>query len=233
MLHSKQNMKNQIFTAVLILLVSFEMKAQSTESEISKEFYKADANISIVLNYIPKNWVFTADSNHFTITCTDTVWILDENRINAPMEKKEDQIARIKSNGKRIVQVIVLRYVNKWTPDQLQQAKIQNAYYDDEIHKLPSKYNIEYLRDNKLSGKRGTIYTPTNEQEKKRIEQYEMELAKLQGKKTILPDFHSEKYSLFLESTTGKMDDNHLVYPGENSIELYTILSTFREICGK
>jgi|WetSurMetagenome_2_1015567.scaffolds.fasta_scaffold226266_2 hypothetical protein len=233
MLHLITDMKNHIVTAVILLFISFEIQAQSTEHEILKEFYKADANISIVLNYIPKNWVFTADSNHFTITCTDTVWVLDENRINAPFEKKEDQIARIKNNGKRIVPEIVLQYVNKWTPDQIQQANIHNAIYDDEIHKLPKKLNIECLRDKKLSGKNATIYTPTNEQEKKRIEQYEIELTRLQDKKIRLPDFHSEKYSLFIESVYGRADDYHLVYPGENSLELYTILNTFREVCGK
>ena len=159
--------------------------------------------------------------------------MLDENRINAPVEKKEDQIARIKNNGKRIVPVIVMRYVNKWTPDQIQQANIQNAVYNDEIHKLAKKFNIEHLRDKNTSGKNATIYTPTNDQEKKRIEQYETELARLQDKKIRLPDFHSEKYSLFIETVIGKADDNHLVYPGENSLELYTILSTFREVCGK
>lgn len=227
------NMRNILIITIVFLSSLSSTFAQSTESEISKEFYKADTYISIILNYIPSDWKFIATENQFTIISPDTVWVLTENRFNTIPEKKEDQIDRIKKNGTLVIPTIVIQYENKWTPERLQQARINNAAYYDEIRKLPTKYKITHLIDKKLSSKSSTVYIPTNDQEKILLEQYEQEKSRLMEKIIRLPDFHSEKYSLFIESTSGADDDMHLVYPNAPSLELFTILSIFREVCGK
>jgi hypothetical protein len=226
-------MKTFLTTGIILLIMLSGVFAQSSESEVSKEFYKSDGHLSIVINYIPKGWNFSASEHQFKITSPDTVWVLEENPVNAVAENKDAKIKRIKANGIRVVPEIIIRYEDKWSPDKIQQLKIQNAAIDDEINKLPKKYNIVQLRDKKLSTKNQTIYTGNNEKEKGLIEQYNKEKSVLEAKKTILPDFHSDKYSLFITSLKGNIDNLHSVYPEKPSLELYTIISTFREVCGK
>lgn len=227
-------MKKILLTSLVFSLIhSSAILAQSSESEIEKAFYMSDQYISIVLNYMPKGWSFNAVGDKFILTSPDTVWVLEENRNNAPVEKKEDLIKRIKESGIRVIPEIVIRYEDKWTPDKIQQSLIQNAAIDNEIAGLPEKYNITQLFDKKLSSKNHTVYTATNEKEKGLIVQFEKEKSSLLAKKVILPDFHTQKYSLFLISSQGKNDDMHVVYPDRPSLELYTIISTFREVCGK
>jgi hypothetical protein len=225
--------RKYLMLCLLINCTNFGLFAQSSESEISTEFYKADAQLSIVLHYLPAHWAIIADDTSFTLRSSDTVWVLDENRINAPMEKKEIQQERIKKFGKRVFPEIYIRYEAKWTPEQIQMAKITNAAIDGEVRGLPAKFHISLLYDSTASTKFMTVYTPTNEKERKLIEQYQAERERqLQGK-VVLPDFHSEKYSLFITKITGAGDEMHLVFPDQPSVDIYTILSTFREVCGK
>jgi hypothetical protein len=226
-------MKTSLINTIILFTIALNAMAQSTEREIAKEFYKGDRYLSIVINYIPKGWDFSASGDNFIIKCTDTVWMLEENRINAAPESREQQIKRIQSKGIRVVPQIVMHYESKWTLDKMQQSKIYNAGIEDEISKLPGKYNITGLVNKKLSSKNQVVYTGTNDKEKKLIEQYYAEKAKLEAKKMVMPDFHTEKFSLFITSTKGNNDNFHLVYPDKPSLEIYTILSTFREVCGK
>lgn len=207
--------------------------AQSSEREINKEFYKADAQLSIVINYLPTAWVFSADQEFFLITAPDSAWVLEENMADSRAESKESRTERIKKSGTRILPQVVIRFEEKWSSDKVQMAKIGNAAIDDEIRKLPAKYHIQHLADTIQSSKSKKVFTATNDKETRLIAQYNNELNQLIAQRVKLPDFHSEKYSLFIYSITGADDENHLVYPANASLEVYTVLSTFREICGK
>jgi hypothetical protein len=98
---------------------------------------------------------------------------------------------------------------------------------------LPEKFKITSLKDQKLSSKGNIIYTPKTETDKKRIADFYIEREKLQGKIIKLPELSSQKYSLFILAKDGCNDESHIVYPDEASVELYSILSFLREICGK
>ena len=110
---------------------------------------------------------------------------------------------------------------------------IQNAAIDDQIRALPEKMGVSHLYDKELSSKNQTVYTPANENDKKRLEEYHVALQKLQASKIRTPDFNTQLYSIFRGDIQGAGDEMHLVYPEKPSLELYTILSTFREVCGK
>ncbi len=222
-----------ITISILLFCVSTNLNAQSSESEISKEFYKADAQLSIILHYLPENWSFSTEGDLFIISCKDSAWVLSENRINAPMEKKEVMEARVKQFGKKVMPRIVIEYHEKWDADKIQLSAIKNAAIDDEVRELPEKYHITGLLDSALSGKFGAVYTPKNDKDRKLLQQYENERENLLKKKIVMPDFHSEKYSLFIREISAVGDEMHTVVPEQISMDVYTILSTFREVCGK
>jgi hypothetical protein len=228
-------MKTKIIFIVYFISIFHYNKifAQATEEEISKEFYKADGNINLIINNLPAGWVFTADKGDFIIFRKDSVLILSENRINAPLENKEVKLNHIKEFGVKTQAKVIIHYENKWDFLRIQEAQIKNASIMDEIQKLPEKMKITSLLDSKLSRKGKPVYTAKNEKDQLCISNYYKEEERLEKKIVKLPDFNSQLYSLFIVSEDGKEDNMHYVYPTGASIELYTILSLFREACGK
>jgi hypothetical protein len=207
--------------------------SQATEEEIHKEFYKSDMLISVLINYLPEGWTFTEGQGRFSITRNDSVWVLDEKWMDAPKENKESRNKRIQEKGKKLACQLIFSYEDKWTVDKIQKASILNAATMDQIRKLPEKYKIAGLKDDKLSSKQSTVYTAKTETDKKNLDKYYKEKNQLEASLQKVPDFNSEKYSLFIVSRTGLSDDMHLVYPEKASTELYTILATCREVLGK
>lgn len=223
-----------VITTLLLSCINISfLFGQASEEEISKEFYRADGNINLILNNLPEGWAFKEDKENFIIYRKDSVFVLIENRINTPIENKEIRISRIKEHGVKTLAEIIIRYENKWDFLKIQEAQLKNAATIGEISKLPEKYNITSLLDPKLSRKNLPVYTAKNEKEKLNIADYYKEKGYLEKKLIRIPDYNSQLYSLFNVSTSGKEDDSHLVFPVEASIELYTILTLFREACGK
>ncbi len=222
-----------ITTIFLFFILLKSTSAQSSEEEITKEPYRSDAIISMIINYLPAGWTFTESNGFYIIQKTDSIWVLAENTLNAPAEKKEEKIKRIKANGIKTVAKILVRYEKKWDFIKIQEVSFNNMSVNNEITALESKYNIAKLKDTKLSSKSKIVYTPLNEDDVKRINDYYAEKKQLEDKLIKSPDFSSQQYSLFVISKTGIIDEDHSVFPDKASVECYTIMALMREVCGK
>jgi hypothetical protein len=224
-----------LITAIVAATAFFSsVSAQSSAAEIDKEFYKADMNLSIVISTLPAAYTFAEQNGSFYIRRPDSVWIIKEDRLSAPRENREQKKQRAMAKGLKSAAMIVFRYEKRWDAAKVEAMTIQNAAYQDEINRLPEKHKITHLLDKSKSGKGAApVYKAKTDADKKAIERYEAEKAKLEKNIVKLPDYHTQHYSLFLQLVQGINDDNHLVYPEEASQELYTILATFREVCGK
>lgn len=224
---------------ILIIPFLFSMflglhgRAQSSAREIENEFYKADPQISIFIHHLPAGWTFRAVDGLFIVSAPDSAWVLEGSPEQASLNSRTAREEQIRKNGRKILPQVVLGYENRWTADQVQTAKIGNAAIDDEIRQLPGKYKLLELKDTALSTKSRIVYTPRDDKDAKRIRQYEKEMADLLAQKKVLPDFHSGKYSLYLRELVGAADETHWVAPASASLNVYTVLSTLREICGK
>lgn len=208
-------------------------RAQSSAREIDQAFYKADPQISILIHHLPDRWTFRAGDGIFLISAPDSAWVLESASADLRALGRPAREEIIRRDGQKILPQVVLGYEPKWSADKLQLAKIANAAIDDEIRKLPEKYKLIGLKDTVLSSKFRIVYTPRNEKDAKRLRQYEEELSKLTAEKTHTPDFHSGNYSLSIREVVGASDETHWVAPASASLEVYTVLSTLREICGK
>jgi len=210
--------------------IALQSQVKSTE-DIDK-----DATLKIIKNSIPKNWEFYQDKDKFILERLDTSWILFENRINAPLsnETKQERNARIKKNGVAGKSKIIFRYEPKWDVNKLLKAKIHNDDIYKQMLKLPEKFNITALANGTQMGKGGSVvYIGNNTEEKDRIAQYEKEIENLWKQITVIPNYHSEIYSLFLITKEGWNDDFHWVYPQEASNEVLSVEMYFIELCGK
>ena len=226
-----------IFVIIVIMLACIahvnEGRAQSSEEEIPKELFREDKNINLVLQNLPKGWQFIEDSGKFVISYKDSVFVLSENRIDAPVENRENRIKRIKEHGIKILPMIVIKYENKWEFIRIQEAMIKNSETMDEIKNLADKMNISRLYDPERSKKNQMIYAAKNKPDEIALTNYYKEKELLEKKIIKMPDYNTQFYSLFVVFKNGADDDMHIVYPSEASVELYSILALFRETCGK
>jgi len=180
-----------------------------------------------VRDLLPPGWqMITHSGGGLMIEKNEQVYVLFENRINAPLstEKKDELEKRIKKNGKKVLPHFEFKCYNRLTDDFLLSAKKQNDSVYTVLNLLPKKYGIEHLRDNFASSKGEMIFKGNTDEENEKIKKFNIEKYNLLDKIVKLPDYNSEKYSLYLDNTIGIEDEFHLVCPSENSTEMYKIL---------
>jgi hypothetical protein len=239
MFNINQNFKQQVqmktilISSIMILTFLSGAYAQSSESEVNKEFYKGDTYLSIIIGKLPQGWTFTEKDGKFIIERKDSVWILKENRINPPPESKDQLRARIMANGVHSACHLILAYEKKWSPEKIEEARITNAAYKQELKKLADKYNISRFEDQTNSTRSKIVYKGKNKEEQKIVDTWEKEKAGIESKMIKTPDYHTKLYSLFTIEMQGYNNDNTVVRPIEAADELYTVRNMFFEICGK
>ncbi len=211
----------------------FESQAQWSEEEVEKKGYISDDIMNIIISHLPDGWNFADEDGYFIFQRKDSIWELAESASKVTGEKKADKNKRIQAEGKKTIAKIILKYEKKWDFIKIQEATISNQKIDNEIVNLAQKHKISGLKDLKLSSKEGIVYTPKTENDKKRIAEYYAEKKQLEEKIIRLPEMSSQKYSLFIISKSGGNDESHIIFPEEASLEMYTILSLCREVCGK
>ena len=218
--------KQIILSFLFILLLPKNSDAQATEEEISKEFYKADANINVIINYLPAGWKFSEDSGRFFVTYKDSLNIIQNNEINTPIDQR---IVRTK----KILPQIVLKFEPRWDFYQTQDISLKNDAVREDMRKLQVKYKINELIDSASNPKTGIKYITKNDSEKKRLNNYLKDLDRLELKIKEVPDYNSKNFSIFLIKITG-LDETYTNDTKENiSRDIRRILVLFREACGQ
>lgn len=218
--------KALLITFISLIVICFGVNAQQSNEENDKILLN-------IKNKIPSNWNYIRTSSRIHLIRSDSVFILKENRINAPKESRDNLDERIKKYGQLGASKIIYRYEPRWSKEVLKNAYNSNSKISKEIKKLPQKYNIEHLYNKSLSTKKNIIYTPTNEAEKNRIKQYEIEYNELSSKLITVPTLHTENFSLFIDDVQGCNDNNQVIFPETASIEVYSIMVLVSELCDK
>lgn len=227
----------KILTIIAVILINITAILVATCAIPNKEKIQMDKDVILtkIKSSFSDKWEMFEKNGQLIIENNDFVWILFENQINAPlnMEKEQEKIERIKKFGKKTRAQFTFSYENKWSKEKIQKTKNENDLIYKNINALAAKYNISHLYNESLSRKGEDFYIPTNQEEEKRIQEYQKEKSKLEGTLQKLPDYHTEKYSLFLISKVGCSDEFHIVYPEKISREMYIIENLISELCEK
>jgi len=186
-------------------------------------------------NLLPAGWSINSSNDTLFIQKEDSAYVLYENRINAPVsiETRDEINMRIIKNGKCEKPRFIFRYYTKLDSNELATSIVLNIALQKIIYSLPQKYEIEHLRDKFAISKGEEIYVWKTDDEKKRIEDYYYEKNKRLNEIPRLPDFNSEKYSIYLDMVIGKEDQMQLVYPYEVNAEIYKIRQLLDENLSK
>jgi len=221
-------MKTQIIILYLIAC-SFTLKAQNTDSAFC---YQDDYILIKLIPLLPQGWTFLEKDNEFIIQRNDSVYIVDRKnlKINRGENLKDDTIIKY---GTKTQSKIIFKYENRWSYEQNIIANSNNMIIYEQLKKLPEKYKITDLADKSKSTRETIVYFGKTDEEKELIKQFEKEKNVWMSKIITKPNYHTEKYSLFLKSTYGCNDDFYSVYPSVASLQLYTILTLFFELTEK
>lgn len=185
-----------------------------------------DALLLKLKNSLSGEFIMRAKEDSVYIEKKDSVWVLFENKINAPVDRKtqEERIRDIKKHGIKTMAQLVFRCENKW--DKTKLAAVTN--HDDSINNiigiLPGKYNISKL-DHKFDD-----YIANTPADEKNLESYREEKGLLESKLIIIPDYQSKKYAMFLCKEIGVDDEFHTVYPFETTGKIYDIKNLLSKI---
>jgi hypothetical protein len=193
-----------------------------------------DGALKEVGKKIPPGWTISVERNRLVIARKDPVWVLLENRINAPgfpLESAADLDARIRKNGQQGTCRLVFRLEERWTKARWSEARLKNEGIEAAIAALPAKYGIVHLYDSALSRKGEPTYVGRSEEEKAKIAAYLKERQALQETLLPLPIYESTKWSLFFLEAEGREDEMHLVSPISASRELYGIEALLGDFC--
>jgi|GEM_PF-1174949 len=182
---------------------------------------------------LPAGWVMYTEEDRLVIKRREPVWILNENRINAPvsLESSSERDDRIRKKGMKGYARLVFRMEKLWTPEKLRCAANTNETVKADLKALPGRHGVEKLVDKSLSRKGETVYRGRTDDEKKRIAAFNKERDSIEKKLVKMPDYTSKQYSLFLLIKEGAEDDFHSVTPGKASEEMYTVESLLRKYC--
>jgi hypothetical protein len=219
---------------ILIILLSGFASIGISQNSNNDQLFNDDNVLNNVIRFIPKGWMAKVNEGVLIIERTDSIWILEENWLQNPREDKAERNKRVISKGKRSTSYVKIEFEQKWSSEKLANVKTENNAYTKLLNELPEKHKITEL-GTQLSGKKmsGVTYMARTNDDKKRLANYYKEKENIEKLIRKIPDMNSENYSLFVADFKGCIDDNHYIYPCEASVELYTILNNFRELCNK
>lgn len=236
-LHNYCNEVNKNTMKKLLIILFFVFVSQQISYGQSDSITKFSINDSIVYkiySLFPAGWTFIQEGDKFIIQRTDSIYSLEEYRFGSSHsgETKDERNIRIQKEGKKSISRIILRYEDRWSYLKAVGTKNSNILYKKELSNLAEKHKITKLYNQELSTRQNPVYTGTTEEEKDAIKKFEKERSEIQAKIYTLPNYNTEKYSIFLISFEGGNDDNHYIFPEEASLQLYSILALFYEYAG-
>ncbi len=221
-------MKTRLILLFLIAVSNF-VEAQIKDTSFS---YKDDYVLHKIIPALPQGWTFSQKPGEFIIERNDSVLAGDKRQMKIPTNQKipDDSIFKY---GYKTKSIIVFNYDSRWAYEKTLKVNSNNTQIYQLLKMLPEKYKVTKLLDKSKSTRGNNVYTGKTDEEKKQVMDFEKERNQLLAKLVQMPNYHTEKYSLFLKSTSGCNDDYFSIYPSEASLQLYQILALFSELTEK
>lgn len=175
-----------------------------TEQQLIVERWEplTDAALEGLATALPKGWAMTLAPPMLTLERKGEVFVLHENRQNAPPEKAEARAARIRAHGTKSTCRLVFRLESLWSAEK--RAKALNAPLDTTPREQPVS-----TRPNR---KAPLTTAPT------------------EPRRVTLPDAQSTWFSLFLVESNGLEGESASVEPVDAAQETFRVLEQVRAL---
>ena len=188
----------------------------------------ADAALVKLQKSLPKGWTMKITGDQLVIRSQTDVWVLYENRINAPDTNESEALrtARIMKYGKKMPSSIELRLEKKWDAARLDAARAKNR----EIHRKTAALIVKHGLGPVFQG--NSKNTPGALAERQGLgeayRRYEKEKNLLEAGLIKLPEYESTLCSLWIVSTQGDSDEYSLVHPDAISMQSFAIRNNLK-----
>ena len=140
------------------------------------------------------NWLLREYRDEIEIASRTKLWFY--NCVSLPYFSDDREFFdKVVKGGRKEIYRLRFIFVPRWSSARLKQAREHNDRIEREINGLPEKYRLSHLSRNKMNS-----FFSDDEEEKKRIREYEIEYEELRGKIIILPDFHTDEHSVFMRN---------------------------------
>lgn len=177
-----------------------------------------DPALEALAKTLPKGWTLTLTPPTLTLERAGEVWVLHENRLNAPPEKAEARTARIRAHGTKTTCRLSFRLRPAWTKEERAKAVATNDALDAELTALDTRLGVKF-------GPKGPV-GPSGEQGVA----WQRERATLEQKRVALPDAQTTVFALFLTEQQGVDGESSSVEPASAAQETFRVLEQVRAL---
>ncbi len=188
----------------------------------------SDAALVKLERSLPKGWTMKITGDQLVIRSQADVWVLHENRINAPdtREPEAQRNARIMKYGKKMPSTIELRLEKKWDAARLDAARAKNR----EIHRKTAALIVKHgLGAVFLANSKNTPAALAQRQGLgDAYRRYEKEKNLLETGLIKLPEYESTLCSLWIVRTQGDSDEFSLIHPYTISEQNFAIRNNLK-----
>jgi hypothetical protein len=181
-----------------------------------------DSILILLGKSLPENWELKVYHDTLLIIRKNPVYCLFKNQINAPINtlSQKEQEERIKKYGMLINSRFVFLIVPVFSEKEMKTIHNINNDITEQTGLLPKKYQIEHLA---IKTKIGTIYRGKSQDDEKAVTAYEKEKDDFLKKQIMLPDYHTELFSLYIIKEEGMNDEYSLIFPSSASAEMWKV----------
>lgn len=146
------------------------------------------------------DWDVKFEDHEIIITSKVPCWFFIA--VSLPVMEPDQFVSYVKGSGRQDYYEIHLHFVSKWDEEKTSAAETHNEKIWEEIISLPEKHGVAHLMQTKTNS-----YLPETEEDEKRVAEYDKEYETLLEQLIRMPDFQSEKYSIFI-------NDNKIGFEG-------------------
>jgi len=189
----------------------------------------ADAALVKLQRSLPKGWTMKITDDQLVIRSQADVWVLYENRINAPDTNESEALrnARIMKYGKKMPSTIELRLEKKWDAARLDAARAKNRGIHTKTAALIVKHGLGPVFQGNSKNTPGALAERQGLGDAYR--RYEKEKNVLEAGLIRLPEYESSLCSLWIVRTQGDSDEFSLIHPYTISEQNFGIRNNLRK----
>ncbi len=201
-----------VLTTIVGLLVAYSPSVHAQMAPKTQWAFPADRDLTQMEKSLPTGWKIVRAAQTFKIVGPDQVWLIHENRINAPpgqaasaRRKWLDRQARWKKLHMALDAPVRpefrFRYEPRWSPAKLRSVRQRNAAILKQIRAIVAKINSR--------GKRGA-------------DAYRRQTESLREKLVPLP-YNTQRHALYVDKTVGVEDGFTYVFPGDAAARVFKV----------
>ena len=194
-----------------------------------------DRTLRALRDSLPAGWRLLTPGDRIIIERIEPVWVLWENRINAPesTETEAERVARIQRYGKRVNSRILYRAEAGWSQDTLRATREHNKRIAAKLSQLPDRHGVRHLIDASMHRKNNDPRIGAAPEELPRVEAYEAERKRVEAELRPLPAYLTQRYGLFAMDHEGWSDAYTIVHPYRVVEECYRLDDAVRALLAK